>query len=64
MTGCEIHALIGALLAAGFIYLGFKMGRATTHIDKQFDVGKLPLSEHDPYKEALEPPEEVIKDRE
>ncbi len=65
MTGCEIHALIGALLAAGFIYLGFRMGRTTTtNVDKQFDVGKLPLTEHDPYEEALEPPEEVIKDRE
>jgi hypothetical protein len=65
MTGCEIYALIGALFAAGFIYFGFRLGRiTTTQADKQFDVGKLPLSEHDPYQEALETPEEVIKDRE
>ena len=65
MTGCEIHALIGALFTAGFIYLGFRMGRTTTtNVDKQFDVGKMPLTDHDPYEEALEKPEDVIKDRE
>lgn len=64
MTGCEIYALIGALFAAGFIGFGFRLGRTTTHTDKQFDVGKMPLTEHDPYEEALEKSEDVIKDRE
>ena len=66
MTGCEIYALIGALFAAGFIWFGFRLGRMTTKplADKQFDVGKMPLTDHDPYQEAIEKPEEVIKDRE
>ena len=64
MTGCELYALAGALFAAGFIYFGFRMGRTVTgHTGKQFEVGKMPLSEHDPYQEALEKPEEVIEDR-
>lgn len=66
MTGHEIYALIGALFAGGFIWFGFRLGRMTTKplADKQFDVGKMPLSDHDPYQEALEKPEDVIKDRE
>ena len=65
MTGCEIYALIGALFAAGFIWFGFRLGRiTTTQVDKQFEPGKLPLTEHDPYEEALDKPEDVIKDRE
>ena len=65
MTGCEIYALIGALFAGGFIWFGFRLGRiTTTQSDKQFDVGKMPLTDHDPYEEALEKPEDVIKDRE
>ena len=65
MTGCELYALMGALFAAVFIYFGFRLGRnAAGQPGKQFEVGKMPLSEHDPYQEALEKPDEVIKDRE
>jgi len=64
MTGCELYALAGALFAAVFIHFGFRMGRIVTgQSGKKFDVGKMPLSEHDPYQEALEKPEEVIEDR-
>ena len=64
MTGCELYALMGALFAAVFIYFGFRLGRnAACQPGKQFEVGKMPLSEHDPYQEALEKPDEVIKDR-
>jgi hypothetical protein len=55
---------MGALFAAAFIYFGFRLGRnAVGQPGKQFEVGKMPLSEHDPYQEALEKPDEVIKDR-
>ncbi len=66
MTGCDLYALIGALMAAGFIWFGFRLGRASSAPTegKQFNVGKMPLSEHDPYQEAMEKPDEVIKDRE
>lgn len=64
MTGCELYALMGALFAAVFIYFGFRLGRnAVGQPGKQFEVGKMPLSEHDPYREALGKPDEVIKDR-
>jgi hypothetical protein len=67
LTGFELlcYVLGGALFAAGFIYFGFRMGRTVTgQPGKQFEVGKMPLSEHDPYQEALSKPEEVIEDRE
>lgn len=58
--------LSGVLLAVILLAIGFLAGRMTTRAvpDRQFEPGKMPLSDHDPYQEALQDPDEVIKDRE
>lgn len=58
--------LEGVILAVVLLAIGFFAGRTTTRpvADKQFEPGKLPLTDHDPYREALMDKDEVIKDRE
>ena len=61
-----IELLEGVLLAVVLLAIGFVAGRMTIRPveGRKFEPGKIPLTEHDPYREALENPNEVIKDRE
>jgi hypothetical protein len=58
--------LEGVILAVILLAVGFFAGRMTTRPveGKQFDVGKMPVSDNDPYRDALLGSDEVIKDRE
>ena len=60
----EIYFIFGMIITVVLLGLGFLAGRMPIRSDKQFDPGKIPLTDHDPYQEALQAPEEIIKDRE